>query len=348
MPAMLAYAILLAHGLGHWLRTTRPGMALIALLGANAGLIPFAELLPAYAARLAAADGQPAQLTFDDVLAVTSVEARTVYLPDREGMRQYARVRLGLRALNQTDTAYALGVTILGRDSEPLGQINSYPQGGNYPSTVWTAGQQFSDEVDVLIEKPCAQLPALGRVRVALFTIDENARVRETLGATDAAGKPVEPILGRFKVDAPTTPAPVWWQEPRARFGGVIGLRAVQPPTTAKAGESVTLRVNYELLAPISRDVTVFVHALDAQGALVAQDDHSPFGGAYPASLWGAGECAREGFALKIPAGFSGPVTLYTGWYDTAGRLVATTAHDVKTPRYKDDIVDIARVEVTR
>lgn len=348
MPALLAYAILLAHGLGHWLRATRPGMALIALLGTNAGLIPFAELLPAYAARLDAADGRPAQLTFDDVLAITSVDGRTVYLPDREGMRQYARVKLGLRALNQSDTAYALGVTILGRDSEPLGQINSYPQGGNYPSTVWTAGQQFSDEVDVLIEKPCAQLPALGRVRVTLFAIDDAAKVRESLGATDATGKPVEPILGRFKVDAPTTPAPVWWQEPRARFAGVIGLRAVQAPAAARAGATINMRVDYELLAPIARDATVFVHALDAQGALVAQDDHAPFGGDYPASLWDAGECAREGFALKIPPGFSGPLTFYTGWYDATGRLAATTAFDAKTPRYKDDIVDIARVEVVR
>ena len=126
----------------------------------------------------------------------------------------------------------------------------------------------------------------------------------------------------------------------------MIGLRDIQAPASAKAGETVNLSINYELLSPIGRDVTVFVHALDAQGGLVAQDDHTPFGGAYPTSLWDAGECAREGFALKIPPSFSGPLTLYTGWYDAAGRLAATTAFDAKMPRYQNDIVDIARVEV--
>lgn len=349
MPSLGAYACFLGLGL-----TTlgRRALALAPVLGVYALAIPALIFAPVYLPRLNGEErASPPLLTFGDVAQITAIDARTVYLPDREGERQYARVRLTWRALRATAQPYAFGLTVLGRDNEALGSINVYPQRGNYPSTLWTAGQTFTDEYDILLEKPCAQLPALGRVDISVFRVeagknDGELRIIDRLSAQDAAGAAVTPVLGRFKIEAPPEPYPIHWQEPRARFDGAIGLRDVTAPARATAGQPLEVAINFDVLRRLDRSATVFVHALDAAGALVAQDDHAPFGGAYPSNLWDPGECVRERFSLNMPATFSGTVTLYTGWYDAGGRLRATTAFDRERPEFSNGLVNVGNVTV--
>lgn len=352
MPSLLGYAALLGlgwHALAQ--RIANVQRAILATLAAWALIVPLALLRPAYSPALESAPDSPAILTFGDAVSVHAIDARTVFLPDREGARHYARVRVTWRALRPTVEPYAIGVTVLGRNNEALGSINVYPQRGNYPSTVWTPGATFTDEYDILLEKPCAALPALGRVALALFTVDVDpatraVRVKDRMSALDAEGRPVDAIVGRFKIDAPPLPYPIWWQEPRVRFDGAIGLRDIDLPETASPGQPLRVGINYDLLAPLSRDAQVFVHALDAQGKLVAQDDHAPFGGTYPSNLWDPGDCARERFTLNIPADFSGSLQLVTGWYDAVGRLRATTAFDAAQPELPDGLAPVGRVVV--
>ncbi len=118
------------------------------------------------------------------------------------------------------------------------------------------------------------------------------------------------------------------------RFDGAIGLRDTAVPSTTTPGSALIVTANYDLLTPLARDATVFVHALDAAGALVAQDDHAPFHGDYPSNLWDPGDCARETFVLNIPQTAQGKLRLVTGWYDAAGRLRATTAFERDPARY--------------
>ena len=56
------------------------------------------------------------------------------------------------------------------------------------------------------------------------------------------------------------------------------------------------------------------MHAIDSAGTIVAQVDRQPRDGAYPTSLWLAGEYLVEPYSLRIPNG--GPVRLIAGWYD--------------------------------
>ncbi len=351
MPSLCAYACVLGLGLT---TLSRRALALGPVLGAYALAIPALIFAPAYLPSLKGDDrAAQALLTFGNAAQVTAIDARTVYLPDREGDRQYARVRLTWRALRATAQPYAFGLTVLGRDHEALGSINIYPQRGNYPSTMWEAGQTFTDEYDILLEKPCAQLPALGRVDVSVFRVEAEAaggamRIVDKLPALDAAGAAVTPVLGRFKIEAPPAPYPIHWQEPRARFDGTIGLRDVTAPASATAGQPLEVAINFDVLRRMDRSATVFVHALDASGALVAQDDHAPFGGAYPSNLWDPGDCARERFSLNVPATFSGTVTLYTGWYDADGRLRATTAFDPAKPEFDNGLVNVGTVSVEK
>jgi hypothetical protein len=50
-------------------------------------------------------------------------------------------------------------------------------------------------------------------------------------------------------------------------------------------------------------DYTVFVHALDSTGQLVAQRDSHPRGGSYPTSLWQPDEYVADDYAFDLPPG---------------------------------------------
>jgi hypothetical protein len=328
MPALAAYACLLGFGwqevIGNWslvigrTRVANYQLPITLGLGLFALVVPFAFIAPRYAPPLVAANDRPALLTFNELVQVTDVSARTAYLPDREGNRHYARVKLTWRALNPTDRQYAFGVSVLGRDSEVLGTMNVFPARGNYPSTNWKPGDTFQDEYDILLEKPCAHLPALGRVNVTMF---EFGPVSNTLGISvthqlqpvDGEGRVVAPIVGKFKIDQ-RSPFPVFWQPPLGVMGG-IGLREIALPDRIKPDSTITAALTYEMLKQTGAEGTAFLHVLDENGKLVAQDDHTPQRGEYPTDLWTPGECVRETFTLNIPPDASGKLRAVTGFY---------------------------------
>ena len=80
----------------------------------------------------------------------------------------------------------------------------------------------------------------------------------------------------------------------------------------------------WQATAPPGRDLTVFVHVLDAAGRLAGQVDSMPDDNASPTSIWQAGDVVRDVRALPAaPAGG----TLLIGLYDaaTVTRLPATS-----------------------
>jgi 4-amino-4-deoxy-L-arabinose transferase-like glycosyltransferase len=361
MPALTAYACLLGFG---WAslsgerssqneskdaqvqpnkqpRITHYALPISIALAIFALLAPFLFILPRYAPNLIAASDAPAMLTFGNLVQVTEVTARTELLPDREGMRPYARVKLGWRAINSTDEHYVFGISVLGRDNEVLGTTNVYPNRGNYPSTNWHAGDAFSDEYDILIEKPCATLPALGRLSVSVFQFDAISNtaqisVADVLPALDAEGREISPIIGRFKIpEAPLMP--VFWQPPLTSFDG-IWLRDVKLPAQVKAGDAMSTTLTYEMVQPNGKAGTAFVHVRDASGKPIAQDDHVPQRGNYPTDLWDAGECVRESFTMDIPQDVTGPLRVVTGFYDAGGQRFNTG-----TP---DNLIELGEVQI--
>jgi len=60
----------------------------------------------------------------------------------------------------------------------------------------------------------------------------------------------------------------------------------------------------------------VFVHLLDAEGRIVAQHDSQPQDGAYPTSVWDAGEVVADEHVLDLPVDLpAGHYRLRVGWY---------------------------------
>jgi hypothetical protein len=69
-------------------------------------------------------------------------------------------------------------------------------------------------------------------------------------------------------------------------------------------------------------DLRVFVHITNEAGGTVAQQDHDPQGGAFPASKWKAGDMVRERYVLTLPGSLApGKYHVRVGWFDPAGGL---------------------------
>lgn len=91
-----------------------------------------------------------------------------------------------------------------------------------------------------------------------------------------------------------------------ANFGQRVGVESVQgwggglpigrpstvqtapwpEPITVRAGESIELRIHWRALARIENSYTVFVHLLNSENQVIASQDYTPLGGAFPTMLW--------------------------------------------------------------
>lgn len=65
-------------------------------------------------------------------------------------------------------------------------------------------------------------------------------------------------------------------------------------------GATVRLNVLWQALKPLDEDYTVFVHAVDREGAIWGQQDTEPQEGEYPTTEWGLGEIVQDRYELQI------------------------------------------------
>jgi hypothetical protein len=82
-----------------------------------------------------------------------------------------------------------------------------------------------------------------------------------------------------------------------------------------RAAGRVHLTLYWQSIAKTESDYTVFVHLLDASGAVVAQKDSEPLDGKYPTSIWDAGEIVKEGYGFTIPTDARAPFSIEIGMY---------------------------------
>lgn len=135
--------------------------------------------------------------------------------------------------------------------------------------------------------------------------------------------------LGGFKI-APAVSAAAPQYPTAALFGKFAALRGYDLPVAeTRPGEALGLTLHWEAVAPVDANYTVFVHLLDAEGRPVAQADGQPLGGAYPTTLWDAGERIADGRIILLGGDLPvGDYRLGVGWYllETGQRLPATDA----------------------
>ena len=91
----------------------------------------------------------------------------------------------------------------------------------------------------------------------------------------------------------------------------------------SKSDVSLDLTLYWQALVQPVHAYTVFVHVLDANGQLVAQQDNMPAHDQSVTSCWQPGEFVADPYSIAVKAGALGPFTLEVGLYrvDTAERL---------------------------
>ena len=106
---------------------------------------------------------------------------------------------------------------------------------------------------------------------------------------------------------------PPFGQPLDARFGDTIGLTGA---TTARSGDTLTVTLVWQALTAPASGLTVFVHLLGPDGAVVAQSDAVPAGG-YATTEWAPGEVVIDSHQLSVPGtALPGRYRLVAGLYD--------------------------------
>jgi hypothetical protein len=163
----------------------------------------------------------------------------------------------------------------------------------------------------------------MGRIKVALF-IDDSTQ--EHLPVLDPQGQFADhsAVLGRIKIVPRERPEHVIERQVYYDLGGKVALIGYELTSRVDRETGLDLRLYWQALSDLDEDYTVFVHWLDEEGRILAQQDNQPRNGSYPTGLWNEGEIVEDLYHLTIPADRS-PVCLAVGMYrlETLERLAA-------------------------
>jgi len=325
LPAISAISVLLSVGLAGPVpaKVARTLMAVVAAaMFAFALLIPFRYILPAYAepSLLSPADVQaiprPLGINFDNKAELLGYDVGRGQVRAGEAIA----ITLYWRCLAPMEHNYTLAVQVLGPDHKSYGGVNLYPGRGNFATSLWQVGDTFSETYWIPVV-PDVPAPVMGRVKVALF-IDDSTQ--EHLPVLDTQGQVADrsAVFGRIKIVPRERPEHVIEKQVYYELGGKVALIGYELSSPVDRETGLDLRLYWQALSDLDEDYTVFVHWLDEEGRILAQQDNQPRNGTYPTGLWDEGEIVEDLYHLTVPAGRPS-VLLAVGMYrlETLERL---------------------------
>jgi len=303
LPAIASIGIILLLGLAQWVPQRFRGVLASGVITGMfflAAITPFRYIATAYA--------RPPILDNIDETAIPhrvhvryedKVELIGYELPQRK-IRPGEELRLTLywRALAATEKDYSVYIHLRAQDGQLLGQRDTHPGLGNYPTSLWKPGQVIVDTYWVPVMASPTGSP-IGHIDVGFYSL----ATMKPLPSFDPGGRAVVPVIGFFKV-AGSPPSQGAVPNPTLlNLGGDIALRGYELPLRdLQPGQPLRFTLYWSALRSLERDYTVFVHLVDPGGHLWAQGDGWPQRGAYPTSFWDAGEIIRDEREVRLPA----------------------------------------------
>jgi hypothetical protein len=292
---------------GPGLRTAGPGSwglgFGIVLLALVAAVIPVADIAPRYRPPPVVRETDlPAEMravhaVFGDAIELIGYTADA--RPRTPGAAQ--PVTLYWRALKPMNKDYALSMHLLGRSGAEVGKLDTWPGGGNAPTSQWAPGAIFADAYLIPIDTQAAA-PSLLRLDLFFWEGDPaNALPKASL-----AGEALSSVkfdVGRVVPEQPPGLAPEIVAGSHFEHGiELLGLQA-------SADGALYLELHWRTANPIAEDYTVFLHLVDAGGVVVTQGDAPPLYGDWPTSAWVPGRAFADVRLIPLPPG------LPPGWY---------------------------------
>ncbi len=309
------------------------GLALYAIIIPQRFVIPLYPR-PETVLEIALADAQPVRLCFGDAVCIRASALTpegdpgayrlTLYWQAQPGPRPDLYARLRMRGSD--------GFVLLESEFWPIPSFSTVAWD---PAQIYVtrhplqvppgtpAGAYFL-ELSLTVGQGGDPLPARGAGDAVL---DEWARLVE-LSLPEAI-----PLLVQYEVPRSDE------LEHRIRLLGYsLGKRAYRP------GETLRLTLFWQPLQTIQPNLVVFVHILDAQGALVAQHDGVPDEGRRPTPFWQPGVVVSDAHAITLPSEMApGRYTLSVGMYDWPGLQRLTV---VQGPAAGEDHITLETIQV--
>jgi len=234
------------------------------------------------------------------------------------------------RATAPVDEEYTVFVHLLSRDGSVVGQDDSAPISGLYPTIYWQEGQTVGDRHCLEVHEDSHEDRYL--LEAGMYQPGTGTR----LEVVDASGTAV---ANRIMVDYVWVgdrqgPAPHPAHQIGADLGGELRLLGYDVGRGLAAGDEgvfdvepgamIPVTVYWQAVASMERDYTVFLHLVDQQGRIWGQSDSEPEHGFYPTSFWHAGEVVLDRHEVPVDAlAPAGDYALIAGVYawDTGDRL---------------------------
>ncbi|RME72936.1 MAG: phospholipid carrier-dependent glycosyltransferase [Chloroflexi bacterium] len=341
-PATAAISALGMLGLTWFL--PRQGQKLVAGLCAAglfvfAAVSPFRYIAPAYAAPplLTPADLppdiQPVDFTYDGTMRLIG------YRLGAEVVRpaQTLPITLYWELHQPARLDYSIFIHLLGRGRGVVGQIDSYPGGGKWPTTLLQPGQIIADRYAVPI-RPEAELDhAPARLLIAAGIYDYREPGRPGKPAVDAAGRPVEPVIAAVKL------VPWQWPNPPRHEPVINFFDKARLLSYELSPDALTL--NWEATGTFDTDYTVFIQLWRVDtNEYAAGFDGPPVQGDYPTSLWSPGEIIVDVHPLDLSNLPAGTYRLLVGLYNPAtGERLPAFGPDGPLPDYAVELGVVER-----
>ena len=299
-----------------WSRLTRilplAGLTTVLLFGGRTWLMPTLEL------RLTAETQRVTWMGGDLELRGARVDGSPARPGDTFSVWLYWRVKgpiwnephVSLHVLERPD----LAISIASAEEYKIGE---YAITGFFPGL--TVRKEIELQLPENIATP-ASLAVMARLwggdhrRGDVRGIDIASSERQVLGSDQVLiGSIVLP--GDAPDDTPGTASD-------ARFGAALALRGYTLPGSARAGESLELALDWQVLDAPGADHTQFVHLFSvADGSFALGHDEAPFRGRLPGRDWPEGHRLRDLWRVPLPAELAaGTYRLVYGLYDSGTR----------------------------
>jgi len=230
-------------------------------------------------------------------------------------------ITLYWQSLMPLERNYSVSVKIFGADNQLLGQEDTYPGQGSYPTSLWKEGEAIRDTYAVRIERPISA-PLAAPIEVTAYQWP----ALEYLEAYDKEMRPIgRVIIGRVKVVPRKVQEYLISHPLEVNLGNQVELMGYDVEEgEVEVGGRVQLTLYWRGLAQTERDYTVFTHLVDEEGRIWAQQDNEPLQGSYPTSFWDEGEIVKDEYDLVVDGdALLGEYLLEVGMYlaETGERL---------------------------
>ncbi len=228
----------------------------------------------------------------------------------------------GIEYANYFGQDYTVFVHLVDKEGVVWAQSDSPPVKGLLPTSRWR-------ETEIVIpDRRGIRLPDTlpsGRYRLeaGMYLLATLERLPVLNERGESVGNSVtldyiKVLSGEEEPSSPENPL-------KANLGDQVALLGYDLESTrVKAGDSLLLTLYWQAQREMVKDYTVFMHLVDGEGKIWAQDDNQPEGGFYPTSFWDEGEIVRDEHELLLPADMpEGEHELRVGMYilETMERL---------------------------